>query len=216
MDQHNHFYSTKNCFKLKKKNNSDASRRPAELCMGCISHLRSEWSFVTLSDWENYQTPTKRSQHLEPILVSPQSEIVSLHLFLSDTEALMLAPAARTWRWERGEDRDAAEAVIGQVSREDAKPSGQRVTARGRLSHPADGAKTDETISAAEARTVPQPSCILCLRAAFHNISTLSSASSPATIRNVLWTHEMFTYLFNIYLTRLVSHVSFTNEQKKL
>ena len=40
-----------------------------------------------------------------------------------------------------------AEAVIGQVSGEDAKPSGQRVTERGRLSHPADLAKTDETIS---------------------------------------------------------------------
>ncbi|KAL7392640.1 hypothetical protein ABVT39_027666, partial [Epinephelus coioides] len=40
-----------------------------------------------------------------------------------------------------------AEAVIRQVSGEDAKPSGQRVTERGRLSHPADLAKTDETIS---------------------------------------------------------------------
>lgn len=39
------------------------------------------------------------------------------------------------------------EAAIGQVSGEDAKPSGQRVTGRGRLSHPADLAKTDETIS---------------------------------------------------------------------
>lgn len=37
--------------------------------------------------------------------------------------------------------------MIGQVSGEDAKPSGQRVTERGRLSHPADLAKTDETIS---------------------------------------------------------------------
>lgn len=39
------------------------------------------------------------------------------------------------------------EAVIGQVSGEDAKPSGQQVTQRGRLSHPADLGKTDETIN---------------------------------------------------------------------
>lgn len=39
------------------------------------------------------------------------------------------------------------EVVIGLVSVEDAKPNGQRVTERGRLSHPADFAKTDETIS---------------------------------------------------------------------
>lgn len=37
--------------------------------------------------------------------------------------------------------------MIGQVSGEDANPNGQRVTERGRLSHPADFAKTDETIS---------------------------------------------------------------------
>ncbi|CAB1415732.1 unnamed protein product [Pleuronectes platessa] len=53
----------------------------------------------------------------------------------------------QTLRWERDRDRDTVEAVIGQVSGEDAKTSGQRVTERGRLSHPADLAKTDETIS---------------------------------------------------------------------
>lgn len=65
-----------------------------------------------------------------------------------------------------------AEAVIGQVSGEDAKPSGQRVTERGRLSHPADLAKTDETISNPRPGQLFNSACIECLRAAFHNIST--------------------------------------------
>lgn len=58
------------------------------------------------------------------------------------------------------------EAVIGQVSGENAKPSGQRVTERGRLSHPADLAKTDETISNPRPGQHFNPACILCLRAA--------------------------------------------------
>lgn len=65
--------------------------------------------------------------------------------------------------------------MIGQVSGEDAKPSGQRVTERGRLSHPADLAKTDETISNSRPGQFFNPSRILCLRAAFHNISNLNS-----------------------------------------
>ncbi|TNN86512.1 hypothetical protein EYF80_003282 [Liparis tanakae] len=66
-----------------------------------------------------------------------------------------------------------AEAVIGQVSGEVAKPSGQRVTERGRLSHPADLSKTDETISNLRPGQFFNAVRILCLRAAFHNISNL-------------------------------------------
>lgn len=66
--------------------------------------------------------------------------------------------------------------MIGQVSGEDAKPSGQRVTERGRLSHPADLAKTDETISIPRPGQLFNPACVQCLRADFHNISKLSSA----------------------------------------
>lgn len=65
--------------------------------------------------------------------------------------------------------------MIGQVSGEDAKPSGQRVTERGRLSHPADLAKTDETISNPRPGQFFNSARILFLRAAFHNISNLNS-----------------------------------------
>ncbi len=50
--------------------------------------------------------------------------------------------------------------MIGQVSGEDAKPSGQRVTERGRLSHPADLAKTDETISEPRPGQFFNPACV--------------------------------------------------------
>lgn len=70
------------------------------------------------------------------------------------------------------------EAAIGQVSGEDAKPSGQRVTERGRLSHPADLAKTDETISNPRPGQLFNPARIQCLRAAFHNISNQHSPLS--------------------------------------
>ncbi|KAI9521748.1 hypothetical protein NQZ68_003903 [Dissostichus eleginoides] len=70
-----------------------------------------------------------------------------------------------------------AEALMGQVSGEDAKPSGQQVTERGRLSHPADLAETDETISKPRPGQFFNTARILCLRAAFHNISSLNSPS---------------------------------------
>lgn len=120
-----HAVTRKSCspkFEKKKKN--------AFLVNSLTSYIWKEGRFVTLSDWEDYQKPTNWSQHPEPTLVSPQSEIVSLCL-LFDTKALILILAAKTLRWEWGEQSDTVEAVIGQVSGEDAKSSGQRATERG-------------------------------------------------------------------------------------
>lgn len=72
--------------------------------------------------------------------------------------------------------------MIGQVSGEDAKPSGQRVTERGRLSHPADLAKTDETISIPRPGQLFNPACIQCLRAE-HLRAQLGSPCSAAVWR---------------------------------
>lgn len=68
-----------------------------------------------------------------------------------------------------------AEAVIGQVSGEDAKPSGQRVTERGRLSHPADLAKTDETISNPRPRQLFNSACISVFEGSFLQHLNLNS-----------------------------------------
>lgn len=163
-------------------------------CILCINHLRFKWRFVTLSDWEDYQKPTNWSQHPEPTLVSPQSEIVSLRL-LFDTKALILTLAAKALRWEWDEESDTAEAVIGQVSGEDAKSSGQRATERGRLSHPADLAKTDETISSPRPGQFFSPACSLCLRAAFHNISNLNSPFTLLQRGGEAWGWESFWIL---------------------
>lgn len=79
--------------------------------------------------------------------------------------------------------------MIGQVSGEDAKSSGQQVTERGRLSHPADLAKTDETISNPRPRQLFNPVRVQRLRAAFHNISNEHSPFSLEVrplIRNVV------------------------------
>lgn len=132
-----------------------------------------------MSDWENYQKPTNRSQHPEPILVSPQSEIVSLHLSSLTPRRWSSFLLQRLWGESEARIVITVEAVIRQVSGEDAKPSGQRVTERGRLSHPADLAKTDETISKPRPGQFFSSACILCLRAAFHNIS---NPNAPFTL----------------------------------
>lgn len=188
------FYTTWLCSAITRKKRRKFFTQTRKSCILCINHLRFKWRFVTLSDWEDYQKPTNWSQHPEPTLVSPQSEIVSLRL-LFDTKALILTLAAKALRWEWDEESDTAEAVIGQVSGEDAKSSGQRATERGRLSHPADLAKTDETISSPRPGQFFSPACSLCLRAAFHNISNLNSPFTLLQRGGEAWGWESFWIL---------------------
>lgn len=94
-----------------------------------ICHLRLKRRFVT-SDWEYYQRQTNRSQHPEPIHIRPQSEIVSLHPSSLTPRRWFSFLLQRLWGESEAKNRDMAEAVMGQVSGEDAKPSGQQVTER--------------------------------------------------------------------------------------
>jgi len=106
------------------------------------------------------------------------------------------------------------EVLIGKVSGKDVKSSGQRVTEKGRLSHPADLAKTDETISNQRPGQLFNPARILCLRAACpHHLKahlTLSLCCRVrvrATAQDCLWTCEMFKDMCCNLATRKASYI---------